>query len=96
MWNGVIRFFTTSYFFLSFLGSLSLYDIRLSSQYTPAEKFSSVIGIGLCVFSLSFPLILHRVYTRNHKPIMLTLTLDQLEKLRSEKSLEKYQSQFHT
>ena len=96
MWNGVIRFFTTSYFFLSFLGSVSLYDIRLSSQYTPTEKFSSVLGIGLCVFSLSFPLIVHRVYTRNHKPIMPTLTLDQLEKMRSEKSLVKYQSQFHT
>jgi len=41
-------------------------------------------------------MIVHRVYTRNHKPIMPTLTLDQLEKMRSEKSLAKYQSQFHT
>jgi hypothetical protein len=46
-----------------------MYDLRLSSRHTPSEKFSSVFGICLFVFSLVFPLYYCALLVAKFKPM---------------------------
>jgi hypothetical protein len=81
LWNGIFEFYTGAYMFLSFIGWISLDDLRFGLEYTDTERFSSLLGIILFVFSLTFPFIVCGVMIFNYKPkipILDILTLEQM------------------
>ena len=67
-WNGILAFYYQNYMVLSMFGWISMKDLRFGSGYSAAEKFSSIFGVILLIFSFVFPIILSIVILRNYKP----------------------------
>ena len=81
MWNDVIKFYTSGYFFLSFIGWLSMHDIRLKSHHSATEKYSSLLGIVLAIYSVMFPGVMCCVVLKKIKPIK-TLKSYEIEEMK--------------
>ena len=64
----MISFYTESFFFLSFIGWLSLKDQRLTSSHTASEQFSTVFGYILVIYSFLWPIFVHTFLAHNFKP----------------------------
>ena len=79
LWNGVFEFYTGAYMFLSFIGWISLNDLRFGLEYTDTERFSSLLGIILFIFSLTFPFVVCAVLIKKFKPLKPTLDIQTLE-----------------
>ena len=63
---------------LSMFGWISMNELRFGSGYSSAEKFSSIFGIILFIFSFTFPIIFSIVILKNYKPF---LEREKLEKV---------------
>ena len=87
-------------------GWISINDLRFGSGYSSAEKFSSIFGIILFIFSFTFPIIFAIVILKNYKPF---LDREKLEKVllhmpdpefdnwvETNGSLDKYLTKFST
>lgn len=82
--------------FLSFIGWISLDDIRLGLEYTDTERFSSLLGIVLLIFSLIFPFIVCGTLIKNFRPIMPALDFMTLEEYKKNGTLESWKLKHHT
>ena len=67
LWNGLISFYYENYLFLSLLGWTSLWDLRFGLIYSATENFSSILGILLFVFSITFPILVAVTQLRHIK-----------------------------
>lgn len=55
--------------FLSLLGWTSLWDLRFGLVYSATENFSSILGILLFVFSITFPILVAVAQLRHIKKL---------------------------
>ena len=89
VWNDMIKFYTSGYFFLSFIGWLSMHDIRLQSHHSATEKYSSLLGIVLAIYSVVFPVLTYCVVLTKIKPIK-TLKSYELEEMKKFGTFDKH------
>ena len=95
-WNGILEFYTSTYIFLSLIGWMSLYDLRFGPEYTHTERFSSLFGICLFVYSIVFPMFYCGLLIRKYKLMQPILSEAEYEAKLKAGTLRKYLDQFHT
>lgn len=69
----MLGFYYCNYIVLSCIGWISIADLRFDNEYTKTEQFSSLIGIGLCVFSITYPLAYFIIIHNKIKPMAVSL-----------------------
>jgi len=76
-----MKFYTSGYFFLSLIGWLSMHELRLQSYHSATEKYSSILGILLAIYSVMFPVVICCVVLLKIKPVK-TLKNHEIEEMK--------------
>ena len=73
-----------------------MYDLRLSSNHTASEQFSSIFGICLFVFSFVYPLFYCGLLIRKFKPMEPLLSEDEYMAKLKNGTLKNFKLKYHT